>query len=293
MLMQHLEERSGAPGVPRLRFADGRPAADLITVNRLPPTPEIAMATLAYLEREDCNVADLAGFIASDQALAAGILKLANSASYGLRARVASIPQGVTRLGFARVKNLVLGLSVWHSFGGCGGSTVRATVWRHSVLVSGAARALAHRLGLDDTAAFTAGLIHDVGKLVLGLQLGAPYWDLVVETDDRDLAGIETERFGCDHAEIGGWLLERWHIPPALVEMVALHHGTLASAHVENVVELADVLVAGTDAESGLVRPDAWTAVQRAHPALLTAEEWSAIHANIVADQESIAELFG
>jgi putative nucleotidyltransferase with HDIG domain len=269
--------------------------ADVMSVEHLPPAPEIATAALAYLERDDCNVGDLAAFIASDQAIAASVLRLANSASFGMRGRMSSVSQAVTRLGFAQVRNLLLGLSVWHSFAEVGDSAPRYALWAHSALVSGTARALAQRAGRDGTEAYAGGLLHDIGKLVFGLRLGSTYWDLVADAgDDATLAEIEEGRFGCHHGTVGSWLLRLWHLPATLAETAARHHERLLerSRCTSTLVALADGLIDGTDPDTGRVDPGVFANVTHVTPGLLTIEEWPVLYANILGDQRSIADLF-
>ena len=97
-------------------------------------------------------------------------------------------------------------------------------MWTHTSTVAAASKMIAERVRGDGGQAFTAGLLHDVGKLVLGLRLGDTYWSLL--DDARHMGGAaaaEQEAFGCNHATVGGWLLQLWGMPPALVDPVALH----------------------------------------------------------------------
>src|SRR5262245_19089049 len=205
---------------------------ELMAAHRLPSAPEIARRMLAAVNREDTNVQPLTDLISRDQALAARLLQLANSAFFAVRARVTSIPHAVTLLGYERVRDVALGLSVWGALGGSSKSERRhrRALWQHSTMVAAAAEKLVEATGGDGPSAFAAGLLHDVGKLVLGLRLGESYWALLDEAFEygQTAATVETDAFGCHHATVGGWFLQIWQLPPELIDPVALHHEALA-----------------------------------------------------------------
>src|SRR5690242_5603477 len=114
---------------------------ELMAVDKLPSAPEIARRTLATVNRDTASLHDLTALIARDQALAARLLRIANAAFFAVRGKVSSIPQAVTLLGFARVRELVLGLSVWGALEGNSASArrFRKRLWVHSAMVAAAA----------------------------------------------------------------------------------------------------------------------------------------------------------
>src|SRR5262249_47367186 len=154
-----------------------------------------------------------------------------------------------TLLGFARVRDLVLGLSVWGALEGSSPESrrYRKQMWTHTSMVAAASKMIAERVRGDGGQAFTAGLLHDVGKLVLGLRPGDPYRTLL--DDGRHMGGAaaaEQEAFGCNPATVGGWLLQLWGMPPALVDPVALHTEPLDPEHgmdLPAIVAVADRLI--------------------------------------------------
>jgi len=153
---------------------------ELMSADRLPSPPELAQKMLAAVERENVSASQLTALISRDPVVSAHLLRMANSAFIGIRSRVTSITHAVTLLGFTRVRDIVLGLSVWGRFGGKGpGAAYRKAMWLHSAMVAAAAKKLVERAGGDGGTAFTAGLLHDVGKLVLGLRLGETYWSML------------------------------------------------------------------------------------------------------------------
>jgi HD-like signal output (HDOD) protein len=296
---------SGSPGKRREWDAPERSAAQerfyrgLMSAQQLPSAPEVAQQMLVTVNRENATVDQLAKLIARDQSLAARLLRLANSAFFAIRTRVTSIPQAVTLLGFARVRNLVLGLSIWTAFDAQdpAGRRYRARMWVHTAMVAATARMLVERTGGDGGTAFAAGLLHDVGKLVLGLRLGASYWSLLDEAAARgvDAAAVETEAFGCHHATVGGWLLQLWQLPPALVDPVALHHDPLTAEFgldVPAAVAAADRLVNATDPESGLARDEVLAEVRAFLPGLVGTEHWREMYTGLAREQQAVANMF-
>jgi HD-like signal output (HDOD) protein len=272
---------------------------ELMTAQKLPSPPEVAQRMLVAVNREEARVQDLAKLIARDQSLTAGLLRLANSAFFALRSKVTSIQQAVTLLGFTRVRDLVLGLSIWNSLDGKdpAGRRHRKRMWTHTATVAAAAKLLAERTGGDGGAAFAAGLLHDVGKLIIGLRLGASYWSLLEEAaaNGQTAAEIEEATFGCHHGLVGGWLLQIWQLPPTLVEPVALHHDPLDAAFgmdLTSVVAVADRLIDATDPESGVAREDVLSEVRAFAPGLLGTEEWRDMYANVAREKKAVSGIF-
>jgi putative nucleotidyltransferase with HDIG domain len=271
---------------------------ELMVVEKLPSAPEIARRTLVTVNRDDASLQDLSVLIARDQALAARLLRIANGVFFAVRGKVTSISQAVTLLGFERVRDLVLSLSVWGALEGSSATArgFRKRLWLHSSMVAAAARMLAERTHRDEANAFTAGLLHDVGKLVLGLRLGDTYWELLEQAaDDGGAAEVEQSALSCDHATVGGWLLQLWGMPPDLVEAVALHADPLVLDHgfdTATIVAVADRLIHATDASSGTAREDVLAELRAAVPGLVDGDSWREIWAALFKEQKSLANVF-
>lgn len=272
---------------------------ELMAATRLPSAPEVARRMLAVANREDANAQALVDLISRDQALAARLLQLANSAFFAVPQRVTSIPRAVTLLGYRRVRDVALGLSVWGALGGTGRSERhhRRALWKHSTMVAAAAERLAERTGGDGASAFAAGLLHDVGTLVLGLRLGESYWALLDEAAEQGqpVATVETDTFGCHHATVGGWFLQIWQLPPELVDPVALHHEPLAAEFgfdTPAAVAVADRLVDATDPQSGVALSDVLAEVRGFAPGLLHGEDWRELYGELRREQRAVANLF-
>jgi len=296
-----------APERPASRGWETRPRSpveerfyrELMSMEDLPAAPEIAQRMLVAANREDADTRHLASLITRDPSLAARLLRLANSAFFAVRTRVTSIPQAITLLGFPRVRDLALGLSVWGALGGktAGARRHRRILWVHSVTVATAASLLAERTGGDGATAFAAGLLHDVGKLVLGLRLGESYWALLDEAaeDGRAAAAVEGESFGCHHGTVGGWLLQLWQLPAALADPVARHHEALARESgfdVTAVVAVANRLVDATDPASGVSPVEVLDEVRGFAPGLVGTDDWRELHATLARERQVAARLF-
>jgi putative nucleotidyltransferase with HDIG domain len=205
-----------------------------------------------------------------------------------------SVPEVVRLLGFGRVRDLVLSLSVWDAFVPLD-TQARRRLWTHSATVAAAARVLADRVGLDATQAYTAGLLHDIGKLVLGYRVGPSYWDRLRAAESEEaLVAAEEREYGCQHATVGGWLLQVWHLPQGLASPVALHHGHFprsARLEVPQLTAVADRLVEGTDAE-GSIAAATLDAVLATAPGVVTRESWRQLYGSIEVEREAMGSLF-
>jgi putative nucleotidyltransferase with HDIG domain len=228
------------------------PAALLGRLRDLPALPQALASLLEALQREDVAIDDLAATLSQDQALAAKTLRLANSSFYGLRGRVNSIRDAIGVLGLRSLSTALTAAAVSGCFAQprCRGFDL-AAYWRHSIACGLCARHLARSLRLDDGTAFTAGLLHDLGRLTLASL--APDWLEPVYDQRRqlDCTMLQAERdvLGTDHAELGAHVARRWHFGNDVVEAIRLHHAPPAGATVSltDLVHVADVFVHGLD----------------------------------------------
>ncbi len=233
--------------------------AEVIARKNLPTIPTVLARIIALTEAEGASGRQLVDVVEHDQALTSKILRLANSAFFGQSRRVATIPRAVVLLGFSTVRNLALSVKVWEALGNGVARAQLEELWEHAVAVAMATRALTGRLRAGDPdEAFTAGLLHDVGRLVIALRFREHYWQVVGGAGERGpVEVLEAETFGVDHAEVAGWMLEAWSIPPGIVEAVRQHHTALGRQGVPGMLAAADRLVVWTDLASGAVQPEA------------------------------------
>lgn len=217
------------------------------------PAPSLSVTRLiSLLQHHDTDVADVIRVIKQDPVLCAKLLALCNSASHRAGESVASLDQAILRLGQRETHRLVMTMGFGDSLGApLPGYMIDDTqLWRHSLLTAyatGFILKLVPRIQTDPSIAYTAGLIHDIGKLVLNQALTdnsrASVQELV-DSGRHSLVEAEREVIGADHAEVGAVLLRRWKIPEVIVEAVADHHvpPSASPPPLSAVVHIADVL---------------------------------------------------
>lgn len=215
-------------------------------LKQLPSLPSAVSEVLSSFANEDADIETVAQQIARDQALTARVLRVANSSFYGLQTKVGTIHEAVVILGFRAVRNMVLAVGMNGSFrvDQCRGFDAPGYL-RHGVGVGLAARALAPAARQSPELAFTAGLLHDIGQLVLASNFSSQYVEALAHRKQHDCFLFEAEQavLGIDHAEVGALLAETWRFPAAIRESIAYHHGP-AEAPAEslaNLVHVADV----------------------------------------------------
>lgn len=260
--------------------------AEVIARKNLPTIPAVLAQILQLVDKENTSAKDLIGVIEHDQALTGKILRLANSAFFGQARRVATIPRAVMLLGFSTVRNLALGVKVWDALAGGLARQRLEQLWAHAVLVAVSAKQMAGKLRAGDPdEAFTAGLLHDVGRIVLAQRFKEDYWKVVGgAAESEPVEAIEQATFGVDHSEVGAWLLEAWELPPAIVEAARAHHAIPAKSGTAGLVSIANRLVAWTDMAKGTVRPEAESVFAMAAERGVTPEFWQTLIAQLRAD---------
>lgn len=223
--------------------------AVLSGVRNLPSLPAVVVELLQSMDNEDADTRQLAEKLSRDQALSAKVLRLANSSFYGLRGKVVSINDAIVVLGLHGVRTLATAAAVTGVFSAklaASGSIYGMDVfWRHSIAVALFAKALARHKKLNEGNAFTAGLLHDIGRLALACcfpaHLAAVEADRVA-TGDSWLAA-ERRVLGFNHAEVGALLADYWSFPPLLSQTIGLHHAPESCDEaLVGVVNLADFL---------------------------------------------------
>ncbi|MBW2122360.1 MAG: HDOD domain-containing protein [Deltaproteobacteria bacterium] len=199
-------------------------------IEELPTLPAVIARILEVLEDEGSSSRDLERVVSFDQSISAKVLRIANSAYYGFPREITTIHRAIVLLGFQAVKGLALGCSIFETFFRQGGVSYfdRTAYWLHSIACSSCARLLGKRLeGLDPEGTSMAGLIHDIGMVLMDHVMHETYsrvLERVIRQGGR-LAEVEREVWGFDHAEVGAWLGEQWKFPAPLVEAIRFHHG--------------------------------------------------------------------
>jgi putative nucleotidyltransferase with HDIG domain len=199
-------------------------------LQKVPSPPTIYFRVVKLLRTEDVDVDDVAREIAMDQAMTSKLLKVANSALFGSRQRVTAAREAVMQLGLEMTKSLLL---LAHSFSYF--DHVKAEnfsledLWQHSLRTGLCAQAIARREGQSTDeidAAYAAGLLHDIGKLVLAANLPREYSHTLKRAAEQKepLWQAELAVFGATHADVGATLFGIWELPEPIIEAVALHH---------------------------------------------------------------------
>jgi putative nucleotidyltransferase with HDIG domain len=216
-------------------------------LDQLPALPEVVQDLMEYLQLTEVDVAQVAYRIARDPALAAKLLHVANSSFYGLQRQVATIPDALTVLGLRAVGTLVTGAAVATHFQGLVvvGYDQRA-FWLHSAGTALCARALARELDVNMENSFTAGLLHDIGRLILAARFPEKFHSVAIYRAEHDCYPIEAEQavLGFDHTQIGAALAMRWKFPAEITAAIASHHKPMdmTANSLVDLVHLADVM---------------------------------------------------
>ncbi len=218
-------------------------------VKSFPSMPAAALKLLTLLKDENTSNAQIEQILRYEPGLTANILKLTNSAYFGLPTKIGSIRQAILMIGWKKLTQIVLASCVSAIIDKPvqGYDLSAGDLWRHSVAVSVASETLVKELNLSvSEEIFTAALLHDVGKMVLGRYVKE---DIAVidgeEMQDVPFEQVERSMFGIDHAEIGANILRRWSFPPAMISAVRWHHEPDSAPKPNtmiDVVHVADVL---------------------------------------------------
>ena len=198
-------------------------------ITELPTLPQVATRLMDLLDDPNTEAPEINRVMARDPALAGKILKLVNSAYYGLANKVSSLNQAIVILGFKTVKSVALSASVMGLFKGPSqqGRFDRRRFWEHSIACACVGRLVARKQkSFDPETAFSAGLLHDIGKLVVQHYFPAQADAVVEYAEEHGCSYIEAERavYETTHAEIGHWLAAKWGLPRELVGAIGYHH---------------------------------------------------------------------
>lgn len=217
-------------------------------VQSLPPLPTSAMRVIALTKNPATTVKELETVIGQDPALAAGMLRQANSSYYGYARRISSLQESIVVLGFQATQGLAMASALAPLLKNelTGYDISQEGLWQHSMLTGMIAKHLCQyqKLPFGD-AAFTAGLLHDIGKLIISIYVQEVGDYLLEKVSEANLTYVELEEkvIGYDHATVGGFLAKRWNLPDDLVEAISCHHApSRAQEHIQlsHVVHVAN-----------------------------------------------------
>ncbi len=198
------------------------------SLHDLPAMPRIVQDVLTAAEDPAADMAHITALIERDPALTVRILRISNSPYYGMKQQVGTLRLALVILGVREVRNIVIGVAALDAV--CGADTPPQRVealWRHSVAVGAFAKKLGAALGYRHQGEdFIAGLLHDIGKVVMWRQYGRAYANLpeTRELGPQTLSEREQAEFGFDHADVAAALVTKWNLPLTLADAVGCHH---------------------------------------------------------------------
>ncbi|MCA8944332.1 MAG: HDOD domain-containing protein, partial [Planctomycetes bacterium] len=198
-------------------------------IERVPPLPEVAMRVLRIVDDVEFSMAKLVELVQTDPSLTAQLLRLCNSSLFALQSEITSIPQALSYLGIRHITRVVVTscTSPYFKVDDVEIPYLKSTViWRHSVACAAACQRLAKEIGgIDQGTAYTAGILHNIGKVPLGQLLHVRgRIDVEVSASGCQLLDVERELFGTDHAQVAGMVTDEWSVPLELKDAVRNHH---------------------------------------------------------------------
>lgn len=230
----------------------GRITAETVieAVNDIPALPQVAVRVMELTGHPDSTAQDISNELMKDQSITARVLRWANSAFYGFPRRIGTVTDAVVLLGFRTIRSIVLAAAVNDVLDRRieGYALEQGELWQHSQSSAMAARVLGRKVKyayLD--LAYTAALLHDIGKVILNRFMKETYHDVVGLVTNENISFMEAENrvLGFNHALIGSRVAEKWNLPPELVEAIALHHNPEAAfinPHLTAITHLADAV---------------------------------------------------
>jgi len=249
-------------------------ASDLVKdIGGLVTLPDVYLRINQLVEDPNSSTEDIAKVVGRDPSFTVRLLRVANSALYGRSATVDTVSRAITLIGTLQIRSLALSMSVANSFAGLPNELVSMeNFWRHSLLCALVARHLAKEARrCDPEALFTAGLLHDIGELVIFNRMPEQAHEaLLLVLDSQDEVPIyqaERQAMGFDHSEVGGELARQWKLPPLLEDCIAHHHDIAnaklfpretALVHIANIVALMAELDTLDPEDVPPIDPSAW-----------------------------------
>jgi putative nucleotidyltransferase with HDIG domain len=201
----------------------------LKSVDMIPAFPAAIQRVAELLSDEDYAVANVVDVIKRDQAIAANILKISNSAYFGSRGRIKTIHEAVVYLGRQQLIRAVQAAGISRIYQKAGkGYVLRARdLWEHAVSVALMSQILCRKVqGQEDQALYTAALLHDVGKVIMGEYVQEYFQKIIGRVDESKCSFLEAEEefIGINHANLGGLIAEHWNFPIEIRDAIAYHH---------------------------------------------------------------------
>ncbi len=217
---------------------------------RLGTIPDVYYKTIAAINNPEASLDDIALIVSKDMTLSAKVLQLVNSSFYSLRQKVDTLTWALALIGTNQLMTIVSGVSAVSFFKKIPSRFINmVSFWEHSIACGTAARLLSSYFPerIEQERFFVAGLLHDIGRLIMVQNLSGEYYELLRDARSEEifLFAAEAKRFGLDHSEIGAQLASLWNLPESLCQMIRCHHfpGHAGAFHENAVINLADIIV--------------------------------------------------
>jgi putative nucleotidyltransferase with HDIG domain len=252
-----------------------RAAQILAAIEALPPLPAVALRVMEVAQNPKSSASDLAMVVSSDPGLSGRLLRVVNSAAYRRSREITSVQEALVTLGFVQARNMAISGAIAGAYAPDAlNALFRIEVfWRHSIAVAFKAAELAGKTRrLDVPSAFTAGILHNMGRLAMFYADSTALDQAIAECLARGetLEALEPELLGYDHAETGGLLARRWNLPAEIQEAVARHHkAPHDEVSLPGVIAAADAFVTGNGLLPGYIVPPAYGEVPAPTPEFL------------------------
>lgn len=242
-------------------------------VSGLVTLPDVFVRINQLVESPDSTVNDIANAVNRDPAFTVRMLRVANSPFYGFSSSIDTVSKAVSIIGTSQIRNLALSTAIANSFAGLPNTLVSMeNFWRHSLYCALAARILARQAGkCDPEALFTAGLLHDIGELVIFNRVPELAKEVLLQVldnaDSLSVHQVERQVLGYDHAQVGGELARQWKLPSLLEECIVCHHfpgeakrhpREAAIVHIANVLAVMAELDTLATEDAAPIDPQAW-----------------------------------
>lgn len=215
-------------------------------IGDLPPLSPVVGELMDLLEAPTVDYGAVEQSIGHEPVLASRVLRLANSSFFGFAGRIGSLREACLVLGSRTLRQTILAAAVMQQLEVDGSLLDAQKLWRHALATGAIAKYIARVFDIDQELAFTAGLLHDLGKLALAAYFTEEYRQVLLQHADSGGLMLETERrqLGFDHAMVGELLARKWHFPAALAQAVGRHHlpDPADSTELADLIHLADVL---------------------------------------------------
>jgi HD-like signal output (HDOD) protein len=244
------------------------------TLSSLPTLPAVIDRLTRLLQNPQTSAEEIGKAITVDQSLTSKVLKLVNSAFYGFPGKISTITHAIVILGFSTIKNVVLTTSIFDAFKKGTDAPSNFDLdkfWFHSIACGAASQTIARHIGFEEKeTCFIAGLIHDIGKIILCHFMPGEFSRIISNAQTKNILFYQSEKelFDVNHQDVGGILAKRWNLPEELQYVVMYHHAPSPSrSHYlpTAIVHFADILVRGMDFGNGgdnvvpIIADNVWT----------------------------------